>query len=352
MYSLFVYLLNDSPQLLPDKSENFKNYSAVLGDSTNAVMWFINVADIHIGKFSYLADYTKTFMDEVVHDLIKPQFVINSGDMVDAQNFIKSKDSLQQWEYDEDPYVKYGSCGFEKKHVYSRIFYADTDVNWRENENYIGSDEISERDNNLTNIKYTQMQNIDYSKQSSYAFVMINAASDPGTDVAFNFFGGFHTQATQSYPESSQLQQIEYELSKPEVQQANLRGKWNEKDQQLRRNVWGELSGHAHAVYMETSRDNRRSIDTEVGSFMDCGVYRLFVIDHDIVTWIDGIYEEERTIEGIIDSVQLEGEGKGKSYNEKNNTSSSLPPIIIGTITNPPNSSNHIQLTSYCIMLG
>lgn len=36
---------------------------------------------------------------------------------------------------------------------------------------------------------------------------------------------------------------------------------------------------------------------------MDCGVYRLFVIDHDIVTWIDGIYEEERTIEGIIDSV-------------------------------------------------
>ncbi|KAA6355817.1 MAG: hypothetical protein EZS28_048656, partial [Streblomastix strix] len=190
--------------------------------------------------------------------------------MVDAQNFIKSKDSLQQWEYDEDPYVKYGSCGFEKKHVYSRIFYADTDVNWRENESYIGSNEISERYNNLTNIKYTQMQNIDYSKQASYAFVMINAASDPGTDVAFNFFGGFHTQATQSYPESSQLQQIEYELSKPEVQQANLVflvSHFNSPSliiKSLRRNVWGELSGHAHAIYMETSRDNRRSIDTEV----------------------------------------------------------------------------------------
>ncbi|KAA6368009.1 MAG: hypothetical protein EZS28_036464, partial [Streblomastix strix] len=52
--------------------------------------------------------------------------------------------------------------------------------------------------------------------KANYAFVILNAGSDPGTDAQFNYFGKLSSNPTKSYPQASQMEQLEQELSKPE----------------------------------------------------------------------------------------------------------------------------------------
>ncbi|KAA6356488.1 MAG: hypothetical protein EZS28_047985, partial [Streblomastix strix] len=116
IFSLIVMFYNDTPQIIQGESENYTNASANLGKSIRGVSWFIQFADIHIGLSPILPDYLKSFMDEVI-DLINPFVVINSGDMVNSEKFVTSVKNIEDWKIDEDPWVEYGSCGFEKKHV-------------------------------------------------------------------------------------------------------------------------------------------------------------------------------------------------------------------------------------------
>ncbi|KAA6388563.1 MAG: hypothetical protein EZS28_015911 [Streblomastix strix] len=314
---------------------------------TNGLAWFIHCSDIHIGKYPYLADYAKSFFDEIVNDLVKPQMVINSGDSIDGYKLLTSIDATSDWKLyqkaiyrpewkpceqildlrgnhdalgitdfftDKDPYSTYASCGFERKHVYSRTY----------------------------SIEYDQ-----------------DKTPDPGFDLQFNFFGGFNAKKTKSFTELSQMQQLEMELSKPEIQNSNLvflvshynspslvidtrrkiqqilkHGKLNGKDDQHRNNIWGFISGHFHIESMDTTRDGRRSVEAEVVQITkrvpfwlvknSTHIRALIFSQRPIVQcWVDilsGVDKQTKSGSGRMPSYKVEEEKEQNNQNKKSHS--------------------------------
>ncbi|KAA6401447.1 MAG: hypothetical protein EZS28_003023 [Streblomastix strix] len=268
IYTLLTFYYNDTPQLHYEQRENFVNASGIIGNSSNGIAWFIHCSDIHIGESNYLADYAKSYFDEVVHDLVKPFVVINSGDMVEGR--IGLTLGITHYFTDEDPFSIYASCGFEKRHA----------SQYEQLQSELSNPEILD---------------------SNHVF-LVSHYNSPSLDMD----------------------------TRHKIQKILKQGKLNENDELHRRNIWGFISGHIHSERMDTTRDQRRYVEAQVAAMLESQLFRIYVIDNELVSFIDCKYELGRLKPGIIDTVQLEQEN-----NQTN--SSQLPPIIYGAITNPPN---------------
>ncbi|KAA6393019.1 MAG: hypothetical protein EZS28_011454 [Streblomastix strix] len=298
IYTLLTFYYNDTPQLHYEQRENFVNASGIIGNSSNGIAWFIHCSDMHIGKYPYLADYIKSYFDEVIHDLVKPFVEIWSKEE------LVQKASMQHLNgnYIRNPFI---------------------DLNGNHASIYQMSKEImillESHITSLMKILFQYMHLVQ--KKLKYSFVLIDAAPDPGTDLSFSIFGGFNRWKTKSYQKASQYEQLQSELSKPDIldsdhvflvshytspslnmdtrhniQKILKQGKFNENDELHRRNIWGFLTGHIHNERMDSTRNQRRYVEAQVAAMLESQLFRIYVIDNDM-----------------------------------------LPPIIYGAITNPPN---------------
>ncbi|CAO1412640.1 unnamed protein product [Diamesa hyperborea] len=277
----------------PQKHNYWKN-DWKLDDSPDKMMWFLQISDLHISKFSDLARIKdlQDFCGETV-DVIKPSVVLASGDLTDAKDeFLGSQQYIEEWK------------SYYSALVDSNVLNKTKWLDIRGNHDNFNVESFESRNDLYQNFSAQGRQNKrSYMKQITvdelqYSFIAIDASVEPGLKRPFHFIGMLSdtevnrierlAQSTQDngsnytvwfshYPTSCVMTPSNRDTIR------NIVGKYNQS--------MIYVAGHLHTMgglikRMYTLQPNG-FLELELGDFMRKRLFRIGVFDHGLFSFVD-----------------------------------------------------------------
>ncbi|XP_067009565.1 transmembrane protein 62 isoform X2 [Anabrus simplex] len=158
----------------------------IIGNSSEHLMWFLQISDIHVSIFHDLSRITelKEFCDLTIN-AIKPSVVLASGDLTDAksEDNMGSRQYLEEWKYYKDILDE---CNIAEKTVWLDIRGNHDNfnvVNMRSKENYYRNYSVQGRMYPKSYLYQMKQDGL------TYSFIALDACLEPGPRRPFNFVG-------------------------------------------------------------------------------------------------------------------------------------------------------------------
>ncbi|XP_060073255.1 transmembrane protein 62-like [Ylistrum balloti] len=291
---VFGLLLSFSPNIFDVLEENAdgiarnKRKQATLGTAADKLFWFVQVSDIHISKF-YDAKRAPDLLQFCQEQLtvIKPDFVIASGDLTDAKlpDGRGSKQYAEEWKlYQETVQKCHDIVG---KWLDIRGNHDDFDVPSEDDKkNYF-------RNYSIQGPKHPNSYLYHHNKPwGRYSFIAMDACPEPGPRRPFNFFGYLKNRKIKRL--------IEHEKETNGSNMTVWFGHYptsliilenGTRIRSLMRNATAYLCGHLHTmaglVPKMHARHNTGMLELELGDWKDNRLYRVLAIDHDMISFTD-----------------------------------------------------------------
>ncbi|XP_060555631.1 transmembrane protein 62-like isoform X2 [Ruditapes philippinarum] len=253
----------------------------------------MKVTDIHVSRYRGLdrAPELKKFCDTHLA-LIKPKFVIASGDLTDAKfNDLKgSKQFIDEWQT-----------------YHNTIKHCQDIVNvWldlRGNHDAFDTPDLDHRDNLF---RQYSSQGKDHSSSyiyhhtetfGKYSIVAVDASPNPGPKRPFNFFGYIKSDGEkmiENYLNESRTSNMtiafgHYPTSLIATQTGN-------NIRHILRNVTAYLCGHLHTLARIVpnmyARHKTGMLELELGDWRDERLYRILAVDHDMLSIVDAVKDK------------------------------------------------------------
>ncbi|KAG0210465.1 Transmembrane protein 62 [Mortierella sp. GBA30] len=219
--------------------------SVVIGDSKDNIFYFVQVSDLHISTFRKASTANfYTFLSTAL-PMVEPAFVVVTGDLTDAKDkqLVGSMQYISEWKTYRDALEESGVLT-KRNGTFWHDLRGNHDCfnvpDWDSKENMFAGMSASKTPGFMFDV------NTDYGK---YGFIGIDACPKPGPARPYNFFGLFET------PDMDNLSQ-QLALSKG--------------------------NNHTFVSYQPT-----HFLELEVGDMKQNGLYRIMVVDHDMISFTD-----------------------------------------------------------------
>ncbi|XP_033734375.1 transmembrane protein 62-like [Pecten maximus] len=291
---VFGLLLSFSPNIFDIVEENGngiakkKHVPSTLGTSPDKLFWFVQVSDIHISKFydaKRAPDLLKFCQEQLT--VIKPDFVIASGDLTDAKlpDARGSRQYIEEWtSYKETVQKCHEIVGtwldIRGNHDAFDVPSEDDKKNYFRNYSIQGHKHPN---------SYVYHHNKPWGR---YSFIAMDACPDPGPRRPFNFFGYMNNRKTKRLMEhvkqtngSNMTVWFGHYPTSLTILENGTRIR------SLMRNATAFLCGHLHTlaglVPRMHARHNTGMLELELGDWKDNRLYRVLAIDHDLISFTD-----------------------------------------------------------------
>ncbi|KAI7873463.1 Metallo-dependent phosphatase-like protein [Mucor mucedo] len=246
---------------IPNK---LKNDSIVLGAETNNIFYFLHATDLHLSRFRPKG-HTHHFLHFIqsIIPVVKPQFVVVTGDLTDAKDKKKvtSQQYVDEWE------------------VYQKAIEEKVDVDWYDMR---GNHDCFDLPSWQSRVNYYRTHGKSaglveqgkgvYSWQvnqpmGEYQFVAIDACPKRGPSRPLNFFG---------YLTSKTMDQLERALTYKPFNHTFVFSHYPTSTM-----VFG--LGDVLKSYDPVTK----SLELELGDMKEHGLYRVVAVDHDLISFVD-----------------------------------------------------------------
>ncbi|KAI9140240.1 hypothetical protein BKA69DRAFT_528911 [Paraphysoderma sedebokerense] len=309
-----------------------------LEDETDGVFVFVQISDLHVSRYNTHGGHTHFlhFLKSVLPN-ISPQFVVVTGDLTDAKD--RKKITSQQY---KDEWVAYKKALEDSGVVYRKggKFWFDMRGNhdcfnlpsWSSNENYYA--EFSAAKKEGYSFTYTR-------EFGNYTFVSLDACPPQGPSRPFNFFAVLTAndldflQSAIINATSQQHNHVvvmsHYPLSTTVIGTTSNGVGFDE----LSKGMSLYLCGHLHTLVggigkkLQAYHPHRHFLELELGDMKVHALYRIIVVDHDLISFKDVVMPLEtipHEMETILEKIEF-----------KSLTEQQMAPIVI--VTNPKDSS-------------
>lgn len=296
---IFIYssLTSNNPILL----KNIKD-DLIMDDKQENVFHFVQCSDIHFAHNKPERKTSFISLLNLLRDVIKPEFVLSTGDFVDSMYFL--------W------LVKQNEVEFKDYRESLRIFNETFNKgNWfdiRGNHDNFGSSEHIDSPHNLFN-KYSFNGNDFVNKRvfsfehrktfGSYKFIGYDASIRQPTPLhPHNFFGKFETDGLDNLEQELQRSKgYNYTITYSHYPTSIIYSKYSSTKKDLytlkkEYKVLTHLSGHLHngygtLPYLKANFENAH-LELEVQDFKSNNKYRILSFDHDIFSFVDLRYDQ------------------------------------------------------------
>ncbi|KAG0240745.1 Metallo-dependent phosphatase-like protein [Mortierella sp. GBAus27b] len=331
-------------------SASTENDHTVIGDSKDGVFYFVQVSDLHISAFRKASTSNfYTFLSTAL-PLVEPAFVVVTGDLTDAKDkqLVGSMQYMEEWSTYRDALEESGVLT-KRNGTFWHDLRGNHDCfnvpNWDSNENFFSTMSSTRSPGFMFDVK------TDYGK---YAFIGIDACPKPGPARPYNFFGLFET------PDMDYLKQ-RLALTKGNNHTfvfshypvtTTMFGETSEGDSfaDLSSAFSVYMCGHLHKLKwglgdVLQSYHPTHFLELEVGDMKQNGVYRIMVVDHDMISFTD-VSMPLTTIPSTMtlnrksdqDTEDEDQIRQGDASNQKPALGPRLPTNPIAVVTNPKDS--------------
>ncbi|KAI7905451.1 Metallo-dependent phosphatase-like protein, partial [Cokeromyces recurvatus] len=254
-----------SPSIHDNGHSIIKNDSIVLGTESHNIFYFVHVTDLHLSRFRPKG-HTFHFLHFIqsILPVVKPEFVIVTGDLTDAKD--KKRVTSQQY---IDEWDVYQTAINEKVNTKWYDIRGNHDCfnlpSWKSRVNYYSthgkSADLVEQGKGI----YTWQLN--KPEVGNYQFVAIDACPKRGPSRPLNFFG---------YLTSKTMDQLEKALTLNTFNHTFLFSHYPTTTM-----VFG--IGDVLKSYNPITK----SLELELGDLKEHGLYRIVAIDHDLISFVD-----------------------------------------------------------------
>ncbi|KAF9191012.1 Transmembrane protein 62 [Haplosporangium sp. Z 767] len=266
--------------------------SMVIGDSKDNIFYFVQVSDLHISAFRKASTANfYTFLSTAI-PLVEPAFVVVTGDLTDAKDkqLVGSMQYLSEWVTYRDALEESGVL--DKR---NGTFWHDL----RGNHDCFNVPSWDSKENMFADMSATKAPGFmfdvrtDYGK---YGFIGIDACPKPGPARPYNFFGLFETPDMDNLARRLELSKgnnhtfvfSHYPVTTTMFGESSL----GESFADLSKSFSVYMCGHLHKLkwglgdalqaYQPT-----HFLELEVGDMKQNGLYRIMVVDHDMISFTD-----------------------------------------------------------------
>ncbi|KAF8941374.1 hypothetical protein EDD21DRAFT_439564 [Dissophora ornata] len=280
---------NDLPS---HSSSNAGHDSVVIGDSKDNIFYFIQVSDLHISTFRKASTANfYTFLSTAL-PLVEPSFVVVTGDLTDAKdnNLVGSTQYLDEWTTYRDALVESGVLTRRNGSFWHdlRGNHDCFDVpSWSSKQNMFANMSASMEPGFMFDVR------TDYGK---YGFIGIDACPQPGPARPYNFFGLFETPDMDKLKQRLMLSNgnnhtfvfSHYPVTTTMFGETSAGESFAELSKSFSVYMCGHLHklkwglGDALQVYQPT-----HFLELEVGDMKQNGIYRIMVVDNDMISFTD-----------------------------------------------------------------
>ncbi|KAI9305937.1 Metallo-dependent phosphatase-like protein [Cunninghamella echinulata] len=250
--------------------QNISQQIHILDDKLDGLFYFTQISDLHISKYR-AKGHTIHFLQFIqsVLPIIKPEFVVVTGDLTDAKDRkrITSQQYIEEW--------KVYKAAIEQQ-TWTNTTWYDMRGNhdcfdlpsWQSRVNlyrtYGQSANKVEEGQGIYSWNHTQ-------PYGDYQFVAIDACPKRGPSRPFNFFG---------YLTSNTMDRLSHALMKP----ANHTFVFSHYPTTTM--VFG-VSQHGLGDILQSYDPMTQTLELELGDMKDHGMYRIVAVDHDIISFVD-----------------------------------------------------------------
>lgn len=278
---------NGSGRPLPREDED----PVILGNSSEGILYFIQITDIHVSKFrpDVGLRHLQHFLTSVV-PVVKPEFIIATGDLTDA----KTPEKLRSRQYQEE-WQMYRATLEASGVIDKKDYWFDL----RGNHDCFNVPDWEHALNYYSRYGVTQKEGFAHTFErpfGSYRFVSIDGCPKFGTSRQFNFFGyvgrnemdRLETQLVRMVPSNHTFLLSHYPVATTQFGKSSSGLSFPE----LANYVSVYFCGHLHELAYGIGEDLKayhpfHFLELELSDMKQHASYRIFAVDNDLVTFID-----------------------------------------------------------------
>ncbi|KAF9979431.1 Transmembrane protein 62 [Mortierella antarctica] len=331
--------------------------STVIGDSKDNIFYF--VSDLHISAFRKASTANfYTFLSTAL-PMVEPAFVVVTGDLTDAKDkdLVGSMQYLSEWSTYRDALEESGVLA-KRNGTFWHDLRGNHDCfdvpDWNSKENMFADMSATKAPGFMFDVR------TDYGK---YGFIGIDACPKPGPARPYNFFGLFETPDMDYLSQRLALNKennhtfvfSHYPVTTTVFGETSSGESFADLSQSFSVYMCGHLHklkwglGEALQSYQPT-----HFLELEVGDMKQNGLYRIMVVDHDMISFTDvsmplttippaimpNIKQQEKTEEEVV----LDEDSKASDQPSKKETTRRpvlgprLPTNPIIVVSNPKDS--------------
>jgi hypothetical protein len=272
------------------------------GNDADRIFWFVQVSDIHINQYGFGSgtEHLEYFLRETL-PLIKPLFVVATGDLTDAKQNpgLGSQQHQQEWETYRSLLQRAGV--YEKPNFWFDI-----------RGNHDCFDVSSWDDDRNMFAHYSKMKLPSYSHVfdlpfGKFGIIAVDGCPDYGPSRPFNFFGALTTKKMDELERNLELMKAakvrhtflfaHYPLVTMQFQRSSKNTSFAE----LGRDISAYFSGHLHRLFAGLGRciyavQPAGFLELEVVDIKDHRMFRIVAVDHDVISFVDAVIDERPII--------------------------------------------------------
>ncbi|KAJ2508885.1 hypothetical protein GGI11_005983 [Coemansia sp. RSA 2049] len=281
-----------SPERRHQAAERPGGDSAVLGDTSDGIVTFMHASDVHISRF--VAAGGVVHFQHLLHTavpLIAPRVVVVTGDLTDGKDRRRLTSTQQA---DEWAAYRRALDGAGVTRRFNGTFYRDQRGN-HDCFDVAGFDSPANMYRTHSAVGAAGYSLHIRAPFGTYSFVAADACPRRGFARPLNFFGYLDAQAMRELEaridEASESRHL-FLLNHYPVS-TMVFGRHGRSFRELARRVSVVLCGHLHQLVggigsqLQTYRARDGYWELEVGDLKDHAVYRVFAVDHDLVSFVD-----------------------------------------------------------------